>query len=326
MKKIFIGAAVAIAALAACQKTEVTAPSADAPVLYATIEETDVTRTYMDENNNIRWSEGDQVAAFVMVPYGSRYQVNPSFVGKTYAEFSMVPSDDVNDNYAGAEWDHIAAYYPYTESVSCVFSKGNYVFDIILPSELTYAQDSFGNGDFPMVAVSETKDLTFRNVLGGMKLQLKGTQTVTSITLEGKNNEKLSGAATVTAYTDETKPVITMSDGASTSVTLDCGSGVQLNESTATEFIIALPPVLFGSGFTVTVTDSESHIYTVETDKNTTVLRSTILLIPPVTLAAPEGEDSEIILKDYIDEYGENHGQGVEINGVVWAPVNCGYH
>ena len=29
---------------------------------------------------------------------------------------------------------------------------------------------------------------------------------------------------------------------------------------------------------------------------------------------------------DYIDEYGINHGQGVEIGETVWAPVNCGYH
>lgn len=29
---------------------------------------------------------------------------------------------------------------------------------------------------------------------------------------------------------------------------------------------------------------------------------------------------------EYIDEYGINHGQGVNIDGVVWAPVNCGYH
>lgn len=29
---------------------------------------------------------------------------------------------------------------------------------------------------------------------------------------------------------------------------------------------------------------------------------------------------------DYIDEYGINHGQGIAINNVVWAPVNCGYH
>lgn len=31
-------------------------------------------------------------------------------------------------------------------------------------------------------------------------------------------------------------------------------------------------------------------------------------------------------LNDYIDEYGINHGEGVEIDGVIWAPVNCGYH
>jgi uncharacterized protein (TIGR02145 family) len=30
--------------------------------------------------------------------------------------------------------------------------------------------------------------------------------------------------------------------------------------------------------------------------------------------------------KEYIDENGVNHGSGVEIDGVVWAPVNCGYH
>ena len=30
--------------------------------------------------------------------------------------------------------------------------------------------------------------------------------------------------------------------------------------------------------------------------------------------------------RDYIDEYGINHGPGVKIGETVWAPVNCGYH
>ena len=34
----------------------------------------------------------------------------------------------------------------------------------------------------------------------------------------------------------------------------------------------------------------------------------------------------EPVRLDYVDEYGVNHGPGVEIDGVVWAPVNCGYH
>lgn len=30
--------------------------------------------------------------------------------------------------------------------------------------------------------------------------------------------------------------------------------------------------------------------------------------------------------KEYIDEYGINYGYGIDINGLIWAPVNCGYH
>ena len=29
---------------------------------------------------------------------------------------------------------------------------------------------------------------------------------------------------------------------------------------------------------------------------------------------------------DYVDEYGINHGKGINIDGTIWAPVNCGYH
>ena len=29
---------------------------------------------------------------------------------------------------------------------------------------------------------------------------------------------------------------------------------------------------------------------------------------------------------DYIDEYGVNYGRGVNIDGIIWASVNCGYH
>lgn len=291
--------------------------------IQASIEDISATRTVMDEDNNIRWSEGDQIVGFMKSTLGVKYQVSAASVGKTSASFEEVSSGGLN---AGTELEHIIAYYPYSSSVSAAKSGSNYTLDVILPTEQTYVAESFGNGAMPMVAVSETNNITFRNVCGGMKLQLKGTQKVTSIKVEGKNGELLSGAATVTAYTDETKPTITMASGASTSVTLDCGSGVQLNESTATEFILAMPPVLFSKGFTVTVTDIDGGTQAIETDKANEVKRSTILVMPAVTLAAPENEDPEIPSRDYVDEYGINHGQGVEIDGVVWAPVNCGYH
>ena len=410
MKKSFIYIA-ALTLIAACNKAESPVPSQESSIITAQIEQETSTKPYMDAYNNIRWSEGDQIVGFMKSSLGLKYRILSSSVDKTSAFFEKVSGG--NDYIgAGTEWDHNIVYYPYSDAVRAAKSGSNYTLDVVLPSEQTYASESFGNGSMAMVAVSEDNDITFRNVLGGMKLQLRGTQKVKSIKLQGKNNEKLSGAATVTAYTDETKPTITMASGASKSVTLNCGSGVQLNESTATEFIIALPPVLFSKGFAVTVTDADGKTYTVETDKANTVLRSSILNMPAFKLGDNPSEeepgDDELIIPvvtvslsstslkflerdtyqltatvkprdatdktvvwssdnasvatvdqtglvtgisagtatisasaggkvatcsvtvlaaaDYIDEYGINHGNGILIGDVVWAPVNCGYH
>ena len=290
MKKSFIYLA-ALTLIAACNKAEFPVVSQESDIITAQIEQETSTKTYMDAHNNIRWSDGDQIVGFMKSSLGLKYRILSSSVGKTSASFENVSGSNGNIN-AGTEWDHNIVYYPYSDAIEAAKTGSNYTLDVILPSEQTYAAESFGNGSMAMVAVSEDNNITFRNVLGGMKLQLRGTQKVKSIKLEGKNNEKLSGAAVVTAYTDETKPAITMAPSASKSVTLNCGSGVQLIESKATEFIISLPPVLFGSGFTLTVTDSDNKTYTIETDKTNTVLRSSLLVMPPVKLGASAGDDS----------------------------------
>ena len=318
MKKNILSALAICAALLGCQKNEISETRTSGVELHATIEDDASAKTVMDENNNIRWSEEDQVVAFMKTSLGLRYQIKKEYIGKTSGYFSQVSSGSSSDIGAGTEWDHNVVYYPYSDAVEAEKSGDDYALNVVLPSEQTYAAESFGNGAMAMVAVSESNNITFRNVLGGMKLQLKGIQKVATITLLGRNNEKLSGSAVVTAYAgDETKPSIAMSDGSSTSVTLNCGSGVQLNESKATEFIIALPPVLFSKGFTVTVTDDAGNEQTIETDKENAVLRSSLIIMPEVKLAQPG---------DYVDEYGVNHGQGTKIGETVWAPVNCGYH
>ena len=302
MKKSFIYIA-ALSLIAACNKVESPAPFQNSDLITAQIEQETAAKTYMDANNNIRWSSGDRIVGFMKSSLGLKYQILSSSVGKTSASFENISGSNGNIN-AGTEWDHNVVYYPYSDVVEAEKSGSNYSLSVVLPTEQTYASESFGNGAMAMVAVSESNNITFRNILGGMKLQLRGTQKVTSIKLEGKNSEKLSGAATVTAYTDETKPAITMASGASTSVTLNCGSGVQLSESSATEFIIALPPVLFTKGLKVTVTDSDSKTYTVETDKANTVLRSSLLVMPAFKLGStPDqgGDDDNLVTTVYID-------------------------
>ena len=308
MKRFIFGLAFMATMFAGCQTEPMNEPSITGSAAFEASTEVFVsqTKTSMTQDKQVVWSQNDRLAIFQGCTVADEFLVTDSSDGKTNGTFNIVSDNsEVNGSFsAGTEVPCNVAIYPYADglSLSGASIDGGTSYEIegvVLPAVQNYVAGSFGNGAFPMVAVTETMSdhtLRFKNVLGAMKLQLKGTQTVKSIKVEGKNNEKLSGAATVTAYTDETKPAITMTgtDAASKSVTLNCGGGVQLSESTATEFIIALPPVLLSQGFTVTVTDTGDETYTVETDNANTVLRTSILTMPAVTLAASgEGTPDE---------------------------------
>jgi len=318
MKRVLYAALAASAVLVSCQREEFEEPFYGYDELNAVIEEVEMTRTYKDESNNVLWSEDDRIVAFMKSTQGTQYKVKSG--GKPTASFTKVPSDDL---VSGSAIDHVVAYYPYSDMIECEKVSGGYSMNVVLPSEQVYAEESFGNGSLPMASISSDNNITFRNVSGAMKLQLKGTAKVKSLKVEGKKNEKLSGAATVTVYKDGSKPSVSMASGALTSVLLDCADGVQLSESTATEFIISLPPIVFSKGFTVEITDVAGSVYTIDTDKRNEVKRSSLLIMPEFVLDMSHREPME---GDYIDEYGINHGQGIEIDGTVWAPVNCGYH
>lgn len=293
MKKILFNLLVTLSVAAACQKNVSVVLTDHSESLVGKMEAMQSTKTSIDENNNVLWSDGDQITAFLRTSLGAKYQVTTVSSGKTAAVFTKKSLTGDDNLFAGVELEHNIALYPFADDTYVEKSGENYNVTSKLPSIQTYAAESFSNGAFPMVAVSENNELTFKNVCGAIKLQLKGTQTIKSIVIEGKNNEKLSGAATVTAYPSGLAPAITMSADASTSVTLDCRDGVQLTENAATDFIIALPPVLFSKGFTVKVTDSDSRTYTVETDKANTVLRSSILVMPVVKLGEAGGDPED---------------------------------
>ena len=86
MKKSFIYIA-ALTLIAACNKVESPVVSQESDILIAQIEQETSTKTYMDAHNNIRWSEGDQVVAFMKSSLGLKYQVSEESVGKTSARF-----------------------------------------------------------------------------------------------------------------------------------------------------------------------------------------------------------------------------------------------
>ena len=327
MKKIIFSALAVCALICGCQKNDLSKTSEENDKLYVTIEDVASTKTLLDEDNNVRWSEGDQIAAFLKTSSRSKYQVSSSGVGNASASFECISG---TSGSATGKYVHNIAYYPYSDAVDIDKLGDNYLLDVSLPVEQRYVPDSFGPGSFPMVAVSEDNHLSFNNVCGGIKLLMTGTKRVVSIKLEGKNKEKLSGPAIVVAYSDGTKPAITMTLGASTSVTLNCGhDGVQLNENEATEFIMALPPVVFSKGFTVSVCTMDGMVYTADTDKANTVLRSSLLVMTGFNLdEKPEVAGTDWINNTIIEDGNDLVGlvsDSVTGEGIPDVAVSDGY-
>jgi len=285
MSKKLLGGLLAIASLVSCREAlDINeANMEESRVFYATIEDTDFsadTKTSLDTNRDVLWKLGDQVSIFAGSSVNEQYQVTDDSDGKTEATLNKVSS---SETAAGTEINNTVALYPYTATASIEKNGGAYVISgITLPDSQTYAVGSFGNGTVPMVAVnSSTSDLNldFKNVLGALKLQFKGTATIKSITVIGNNNEILCGPATIT--TGDT-PSISLPDASAKTVTLNCGDGVQLNSSTATSFFIALPPMTMTGGFTVTVKDTEGKQMVKKTTLSQTIARSRLLTMPVV--------------------------------------------
>ena len=284
MKKAFLYGLLAAMAITGCQ-AELEVITQEPSKEFTAIVDEDLnseTKTSLDGEGNVLWKMGDQVSIFAASTVNKQYQVTDDSDGKTAATLNQIPAGGSVD---GGKIGNNVAFYPYASTAGIEKSGVSYVISgVELPATQTYAAGSFGKGAFPMATVtSSTEDmnLKFKNVLGGLKLQLKGTATITSITVTGNNNEILCGDAEVTT-TYGGDPSIALSDASAKTVTLDCGAGVNLDSETATPFIIALPPMTMTGGFTVVVTDREGKQMQIKTTKPQTITRSNLLKMPAV--------------------------------------------
>ena len=271
-------------------------------------------KTSMTPERQGVWSEDDRVAVFQGSTIADEYVISPSSVGMTNAVLTIVRGSRAKDDafFVGTELNGNVAYYPYSLGLSLIGSafeeNVNYLIDgVVLPEEQEYAANSFANGSFPMVAVTETlsdHNLKFKNVLGAIKFKLKGTKKIMSIELKGNNDERLSGEATIIVAADNGVPTINMSAESKNSVVLDCGDGVQLDDYKETEFILAIPPTDFKNGFSVVLTDSKNNVTNISTKAANAVYRSSILVMPTVTVKETSNGETEDV----------NKGEDVGIN------------
>ncbi len=291
MKK-FIICFSALALISSCAKVEVNElvqnghsnESGHPEVLYASVvdEQDPETRTYVD-GKTVLWQPGDIISHFYDIHRNVPYIYN----GETPASNVELEyySDIDNSGIVNPAVNYSRSVYPYDPQTTITVEGGIDKINVTYPTTQTYALNSFGRGANLMIATGETSSSDevqhFRNACGYLVIKLYGKATVKNITLSAVNGvSKIAGKATI--VTDENKvPVATMSDEASSSVTLDCsngGAGVTLStdQNNPTEFWFALPPVNIKGGIKIVVTDMNENTYTKQTTKDVNITRNNV--------------------------------------------------
>lgn len=332
MKKVLMSLAAVAAVFAGCQKPELeVAPVEVKDAFTASVENFDATKTALD-GNHVVWSAADQLAIFQGFGVADLYEIADASAGSSSAKFVHKTAGLGDDFFGGVEMNdpRNVAFYPYAEGLGAYSEEGAWVVtNVTLPATQVYSENSFGNGAFPMVAVTETMDdhnLRFKNVLGAVKFQLTGSQALKSIVVKGNNGEVLAGKATVTAHDGFDTPTIVMAEGGATEVVFDCGTGVQLSE-TPTAFYVALPPMVFENGFTATVTTVDGCVAELVAPAQE-VKRSGILVMPelavkalvPVTVET-ESSMTEVELNIAIDHAEATGFYGMFMRPEMWTRV-----
>ena len=286
MKKIYRLLIPAAIALASCVQEENAIPTDKKDVFYASVESINETRTFTDSGYKIFWSEDDRISVFEGTTSADQYKIADNAAGTKSCTFEYVSA--AGESSPELELGHTIAYYPFDYEITCHAGTASGTYNIVsnLPETQVYAESSVGANSLPMAAVTTEKggrELMFRNICGVLKLQIKGSASVKSVTLKGNDDEKLSGKAVIKAYADGTAPEIKMYDDASNTVTLSCGQGVRLSESAATDFLIVVPPVEFKNGFTVTLTSADGVSMEFKTSEKNPVNRAEVLKMPVIT-------------------------------------------
>ena len=282
-------------------------------LFYARMEEPSgvASRVFADEDLRVLWDAEDRVSIFNKYTYNQEYQ----FTGKTGANSGTFKKVENGDFVTGNSLNYVYAVYPYHETTS-ITNDG--IITLNLPSEQKYRVNSFGNGANTMVSCTEGNELLFKNLCGYLAINLYGNNvSVTSITFKGNNSEKLAGEATVNSSINSS-PSLSFLTTATNTITLTFDHAIPLGASaeTATTFWIVVPPTVFSKGFTVTVADDSNGSFEKATTKAFTISRNTLSRMSALEVTPTAS---------YVDEYGVNYGPGITIDGITWAPVNCGY-
>lgn len=277
--------------------------STAAPVLYASFESNEVESkagfTYDGAGHyDHYWNAGDHIYVF---PKEDRYDIyectdaskgaftllkdrtgSATAVDKIYAIYNSELVDDgnvIDDGYANmhtATPPYIATPISWNYTVSGPDKNGAYGYQNIMAAAI----DDY------------SEKLVFKSAVGWLKLQLKGSQKVKSITVTTVNNPGNNYIFPITmseVYVTNMAgtPAFDYEDGLNGKDRKMSISApyAQLNNTTATDFYVTLPPCTMSQGFQVIIEFDDATTRTLSTShKSYQIKRNTVTTLPEVIL------------------------------------------
>ena len=235
------------------------------------------TKTELVSGNAVHWVAGDNISLFDGV---ANREFTTTDAGAT-AKFTGSASDAAT----------YYALYPYQAGASC---EGG-VITATLPATQTAVAGSFANLLNLSVAKTTDTHLHFKNVCALVAVDLQKYFEVTSIKLEGRNNEDLAGTLSI-SFDGEGTPVVNSITGASKSITLSNGGAVLAEGVYAPRLTV---PSLMSTNTVSVSTNIISETIAMEKCLCATILESPIFLLRMIAMSRNEN----ILISVYRMEY-----------------------
>ncbi len=269
--------ALAALAIVSCKKNEQTGATMS---FEATINQpTNGTRTEIGPENMMIWNNGDVIKVFAE--------------DGTAANFTTTDEGDTVANFTGQikDSDSYCAFYP----ADFTSEANGKMVTLTLSANQTFKDGSFSANTYPIAAKSNESDKTkfeFHSPCGLLAIPVKGTGTLGSIELTGKNGEKLAFTYIYDMNGTMTAPVDSTEVANATKVTLTCEGGLELNPNTPATMYFVLPAGVLSGGFSIHLKDTEGNTLQadhVATDKDQTIGSQLIrTMSEPVTVFGME--------------------------------------
>ena len=260
MKKIYYGA-LAIMLMAGCTNDDLSVqPESVKSIsrINAVIEESPDTRVHFENELKVVWDDGDDIAVMTDMEDQARLFTYES--GETTGVFvgrSMKMDKELYGFFPGY---NLYPTYNVAEKIANVRTYGLY-----------YHKGEFA-GSVPMAGKSQTDNITFKQVVGIVKISLKGTSYITKLTFSSNAGEKLSGSGYVDLKADDPKLVIDQEDSENNSaIYMESWEESKLNKDVATDFYFQVPPMTLSKGFTLVIEgyDEDDNWFRVEKKSST---------------------------------------------------------